>query len=84
MLIVIGASSHDKTWVNLPQREATTSCGTIDEYSSKGSQTLWEPNGESSSKGIQHFMRTNNESSSKGSQDLSLSSSLDAKLSSLY
>ena len=29
MLIVIGASFHEITWMNLPQREATTSCGTM-------------------------------------------------------
>ena len=54
MHIDIGASSHEKTWVNLPQREATTSC--IGEYSSKGIQPLWKPNGESPFKGSQHSM----------------------------
>ena len=53
MLIGIGASSHEKAWVKLSQREATNSCGTIGEYSTKAIQTLWERNGESSSKGSQ-------------------------------
>ena len=40
MLISIGSSYPEKPWVNLLQRKVNTSCGTIDECSSKGSQHL--------------------------------------------
>ena len=38
--LVIEASPHEKAWVNLPQMEVNTSCGSTGDYSSKGSQLL--------------------------------------------